>query len=153
MSKLPFAKSFKDLIVYQKSRQLSKQVFRLTVGFPKEETFSLTDQVRRSSRSIGAQISEAWAKRLYPKHFASKLTDAQGETNETEHWIMTAVDCGYINTETASHLINQLEEIGRMLQRMIERAEDFQGDDHKRVRESSPNYGDLHEFFLPDEDE
>jgi len=76
MSALVHAKSYRDLIVYQKSRMLAQEIFRLTCKFPKEEMFSLTDQVRRSSRSIGAQIAEAWAKRRYEKHFVSKLTDA-----------------------------------------------------------------------------
>ncbi len=77
MSGLAYAKSFRDLIVYQKARQLSLEIFKITTKFPKEETYSLTDQIRRSSRSIGAQIAEAWAKRNYDKHFASKLTDGE----------------------------------------------------------------------------
>ena len=74
MNGLKHALSFRDLIVYQKSRQLSREIFRLTNFFPKEEAFSLTDQIRRSSRSIGSNISEAWAKRRYEKHFVRKLT-------------------------------------------------------------------------------
>jgi four helix bundle protein len=85
MSSLPHAESFRDLIVYQKARQLSKEIFQVTKSFPREETYSLTDQIRRSSRSIGAQIAEAWAKRRYEKHFLSKLTDADGEQQETQH--------------------------------------------------------------------
>ncbi|MBI5951740.1 MAG: four helix bundle protein [Chloroflexi bacterium] len=69
MSELQYAKSFRDLVVYQKSRQLSKEILKLTKSFPKEEMFSLTDQIRRSSRSIGANLAEAWAKRRYEKHF------------------------------------------------------------------------------------
>jgi four helix bundle protein len=79
MSGLKHAGSFRDLIVYQKSRQLQRELFRITKSFPKEEMYSLTDQIRRSSRSVGANISEAWAKRRYEKHFISKLTDADGE--------------------------------------------------------------------------
>jgi four helix bundle protein len=93
MSGLKHADSFRDLIVYQKSRQLQRDLFKITKSFPKEEIFSLTDQVRRSSRSIGANISESWAKRRYEKHFISKLTDADGEQMETQHWIETALDC------------------------------------------------------------
>ena len=89
MPKLEYANSFRDLIVYRKSRELSLEIFKLTKRFPKEETYSLTDQVRRSSRSIGAQIAEAWAKRQYPKHFLSKLTDSDGDQQETQHWIET----------------------------------------------------------------
>ncbi|RPJ18638.1 MAG: four helix bundle protein, partial [Chloroflexi bacterium] len=74
MSSLPHVNSFRDLVVYHKSRMLRQEIFVLTNSFPKEEMFSLTDQIRRSSRSIGAQIAEAWAKRRYEKHFLSKLT-------------------------------------------------------------------------------
>ena len=116
MGKHPFAKSFRDLIVYQKARNVAKRVFEVSKSFPKEETYSLTDQGRRSSRSVGAQIAEAWAKRRYPNHFASKLTDADGEQNETQHWIDTAVDCEYLSAEEADELNKELQEIGRILQ-------------------------------------
>ena len=76
--KLDYVKHFNDLDVYKKQRTLAKDIFQLSKKFPKEEKYSLTDQIRRSSRSIGAQIAEAWAKRLYPKHWISKLTDADG---------------------------------------------------------------------------
>ena len=89
---LPFARSFKELAVYQKARTLSREVFKTTKGFPREEAFSLTDQWRRAVLSIGAQISEAWTKRRYPRHFLSKLTDADGEQMETQHWIIVAFD-------------------------------------------------------------
>lgn len=81
------AKSYRDLKVYKLSRELLKDIFDLSKTFPKEETYSLTDQIRRSSRSVGGQISEAWAKRRYEKHFVSKLTDADGELQETQHWL------------------------------------------------------------------
>ena len=97
MARLPHVNSFRDLIVYKKSRALAKDVFQITKLFPKEETFALTDQIRRSSRSIGAQIAEAWGKRRYEKHFVSKLTDADAEQLETQHWLETAADCGYIS--------------------------------------------------------
>ena len=90
MSNLSYAKSFRDLLVYQKARQLAQEIFQVTSTFPREEMFSLTDQIRRSSRSIGAQIAEAWAKRRYERHFLSKLTDADGEQQETQHWLETA---------------------------------------------------------------
>lgn len=82
--------SFRDLEVYKLCRQLAKEIFELSKKFPKEETYSLTDQIRRSSRSVGAQIAEAWGKRRYEKHFISKLTDAGGEQLETQHWIDSA---------------------------------------------------------------
>ncbi|MCL4530074.1 MAG: four helix bundle protein [Chloroflexi bacterium] len=105
MSGLAHAKSFRDLIVYQKSRVLTQEIFSLTRKFPKEEMFSLTDQVRRSSRSIGAQIAEVWAKRRYEKHFVSKLTDADGEQQETQHWIEVAFDCEYLSRSQADSLL------------------------------------------------
>jgi four helix bundle protein len=88
---MDYVESFKELAVYKAARQLSKEIFILTKSFPKEEMYSLTDQVRRSSRSIGAQVAEAWAKRRYEKHFVSKLTDADSEQQETQHWIETFI--------------------------------------------------------------
>src|ERR1035441_10797402 len=85
MSQLQHARSFKDLIVYHKARATAKRIFGVSKRFPKEEMYSLTDQGRRSSRSVGAQIAEAWAKRCYERHFVSKLTDADGEQQETQH--------------------------------------------------------------------
>ena len=148
MSKHEFAKSFRDLIVYQKSRGVAKKVFLVTKSFPKNEMFSLTDQVRRSSRSVGAQIAEAWAKRRYPNHFISKLSDADGEQNETQHWIETAMDCGYMKADEADAINNDLQEIGKMLGAMINRAQDFRGPDYNRVSEDSPSYGSIDEFFV-----
>jgi four helix bundle protein len=115
MNNLPHAKSFRDLLVYQKARQLSQEIYKATATFPKEEMFSLTDQIRRSSRSIGAQIAEAWAKRRYERHFLSKLTDADGEQQETQHWIEIALDCGYLSEKQAAQLRKKCEEIGRLL--------------------------------------
>src|SRR5688572_10414465 len=98
---MAFVENFRGLEVYKISRQLSKEIFDISKKFPKEEMYSLTDQVRRSSRSVGAQIAEAWAKRKYEKHFVSKLTDSDGEQLETQHWIETALDCLYLSPETA----------------------------------------------------
>jgi four helix bundle protein len=92
-SKKIHAKSFRDLVVYQKAKEVSRTIFEISKGFPKEETYSLTDQIRRASRSIGAQIAEAWAKRRYARHFVSKLTDADAEQMETQHWVDEAYDC------------------------------------------------------------
>ena len=140
MSSLKHAESFRDLIVYQKSRQLSREILNLTKSFPKEEMFSLTDQIRRSSRSIGANIAEAWAKRRYEKHFISKLTDSDGEQMETQHWIETALDCEYIDNKTSSQLIQKCLEIGRMLGGMMEKSEMFCGEPPRTVREESVEY-------------
>jgi four helix bundle protein len=125
MSKLGHAESFRDLVVYKNARELSKAIFEITKKFPKEEMYSLTDQVRRSSRSIGGQIAEAWAKRRYKRHFISKLTDADGEQQETQHWMETAEDCGYVKPEQTQKLNNAASEIGRMINSMINKADDF----------------------------
>jgi four helix bundle protein len=125
MSRLGHAESFRDLVVYKNARKLAKSIFEITKSFPKEEMYSLTDQIRRSSRSIGAQIAEAWAKRRYKKHFISKLTDVDGEQQETQHWIETAEDCGYLSSEQTRKLNSGLSEIGRMINSMINKAEIF----------------------------
>ena len=119
MGELSHAKSYRDLVVYQKSRQAAKEIFFLTKRWPKDENFSLTSQIRRSSRSVGAQIAEAWAKRKYEKHFISKLTDADGEQQETQHWLETASDCEYLTDKELKHLLSLLDEVGRMLNSMI----------------------------------
>jgi four helix bundle protein len=140
MSQLQYAQSFRDLIVHQKARAVAKRIFELTKKLPKDEMYSLTDQVRRSSRSVGAQIAEAWAKRRYEKHFVSKLTDADGEQQETQHWIDTAVDCGYWTSDNATMLRQQCEEIGRLLGGMMAKAEMFCGDSPGTLRESPAEY-------------
>lgn len=119
------AKSFRDLKVYQLARQLANELFQASKLFPKEEVFSLTNQVRRSSRSVGAQIAEAWAKRRYKKHFISKLTDADGEQQETQHWIETAADCGYITQKQQKVWLEKYASLGRMLNSMIEKSDQF----------------------------
>ena len=91
MRKAYHAHCFKDLLVYQKAREVAKSIFEISKNFPREELFALTDQIRRSSRAIGAQLAEAWGKRRYEKHFISKLTDADAEQMETQHWIGIAV--------------------------------------------------------------
>lgn len=140
MAKLEYATSFRDLIVYRKAKELSLEVFKLTKRFPKEETYSLTDQIRRSSRSIGAQIAEAWAKRRYEKHFVSKLTDSDGEQQETQHWIETAFDCDYISQEEAKALLEKCGEIGRLLGGMIAKAEQFCNPSPYQIGEGQGDY-------------
>ena len=140
MSGLKHAGSFRELIVYQKSRQLQQEILKLTKSFPKEEMFSLTDQIRRSSRSIGANIAEAWAKRRYEKHFISKLTDSDGEQMETQHWIETALDCEYIDQKTSAQLVERCMEIGRMLGGMTDKAEMVCGEPPHSLREDSAIY-------------
>jgi four helix bundle protein len=132
-----YARSFRDLVVYQKARQLAREVFNVTKRLPAAEAFSLTDQWRRASRSVGGQIAEAWAKRHYVRHFASKLTDADAEQQETQHWIIISLDCDYITREEARSLGSLCQEIGRMLNEMIEHADKFCGDRSSIIREGS----------------
>ena len=112
-------RGFRDLIVYQKSFAPQQEIFEISRGFPPEERYSLTDQIRRASRSIGSNIAEAWQKRVYPAHFVSKLTDADAEQAETQHWLDTAEGCGYLTPEDRLKLMDQCLEIGRMLGAMI----------------------------------
>ena len=140
MAKLEYAVSFRDLLVYQKARELSLTIFKLTKRFPKEEAYSLTDQIRRSSRSIGAQIAEAWAKRRYEKHFVSKLTDSDGEQQETQHWIETAFDCEYVSQEDEKVLLEKCTEIGRLLGGMMAKAEQFCNPSPYKIQEEQADY-------------
>jgi four helix bundle protein len=117
--------SFDELEVYQVAFVLQQDLFGLSKHWPKVENYSLTDQIRRSSRSIGANIAESWAKRRYPAHFLSKLTDADGELQETLHWIKTAKACEYISAADHEQLLAQLQQIGRLLGSMINRHESF----------------------------
>ncbi len=132
-----YVQSYKDLEVYKISRKLAKDVFDLTKDFPKDEKYSLTSQIRRSSRSIGAQIAEAWAKRRYPAHFISKLTDSDGEQQETQHWIDISLDCGYIEQTQQKKLLDHCRSIGKMLNVMISKAAQFCG---QEIKEESSWY-------------
>jgi len=140
MSGLKHAGSFRDLIVYQKSRKLAKEIKEITQPFPREEKCSLVDQIRRSSRAIGANMAESWAKRRYEKHFISKLTDSDGEQMETQHWIGIALDCEYIDQNTHDQLIAKCLEIGRMLNGMMDKADLFCGETSRSVREDAAVY-------------
>ncbi len=110
---------YRDLIVYQKAYALSMRVFECSKCFPKEEKYSLTDQIRRSSRSIPANIAEAWAKKLYVKAFVNKLTDSLGEEYETEVWLDYAKDLKYINQQQHEELTAGYSEVRKMLLSMI----------------------------------
>ena len=112
-----------DLIVYKKSIELAMRIFEISKKFPKEETYSLTDQVRRSSRSVPANIAEAWRKRRYSAAFVSKLNDAEGETAETQTWIELAVKCGYLVRATAKELFKEYDEVISILVSMENRPE------------------------------
>jgi len=123
--KLPYASRYQDLLVYKNSLALCSEIFIISMSFPKEELYSLTIQIRRSSRSIGAQIAEAWGKRSYIKHFSSKLTDAISETYETQHWLEIAQNCGYVTSDIAVDIGIKYLEISRMLSGMIVKARHF----------------------------
>jgi len=117
--------SFRDLIVYQKAYKLAMDIFEFTREFPKEEKYSLTDQILRSSRSITSNIAESWAKRIYPKHFVSKLTDALGEEYETENWLDYSRDCKFINLESYTKLMEGYNEVRKILISMINNPQKF----------------------------
>jgi four helix bundle protein len=106
---------FKKLLAYQKSFDLAMLIFEISKSFPKEETYSLTNQIRRSSRSVCENISEAYRKRRYPKHFISKLTDADGENSETNTWLDFALKCDYISTEDYYKFSEQGKRLGNSL--------------------------------------
>ena len=110
MRKADHAHCFRDLLVYQKAKEVAESIFNISKNFPKEEIYSLTDQIRRSSRAVGAQLAEAWGKRRYAKHFISKLTDADAEQLETQHWLGIALSCGYLASKDEEKLIDQLKE-------------------------------------------
>jgi four helix bundle protein len=117
--------SHKDLVVYQKAFQQAMKIFRLTRGFPKTERYSLTDQIRRSSRSVCVNIGEAWRKTRYPAHFVSKLTDADAEASETLIWLDFSLECAYLSRQIHEELSQNYDEIGRMLGSMITSPEKF----------------------------
>ena len=118
-------KSFRDLDVYKLAREQAKQIFVLSKIFPAEERFSLTDQIRRPSRAVNAMIAEAWARRRYQAAFVNKINEALGETMETQAWLDHALDCGYLDRNQHRALDDSWQTIGAMLNRMIERADDF----------------------------
>jgi len=111
--------SFKTLEGFKKGFSLAMDIFELSNGFPKDETYSLTDQIRRSSRSVCANIAEAYRKRRYIKNWVSKLTDSDGENSETQVWLDFAKACNYISTEDYNKLTKRSEEVGRLINYMI----------------------------------
>ena len=123
MSKL--AQSFQELDVYQEALRFQQEVFEMTKRLPAEERFSLTDQIRRSSRAIGANIAESWAKRRYSAHFLSKLTDGDGELQETLHWLTSVAACSYIEQTEVQKLSARAATVGRLLGSTISNYESF----------------------------
>jgi four helix bundle protein len=122
---MAIAKSFRDLNVYQRARETAQQIFELSCEFPPEERYSLTDQIRRSSRAVKAMVAEAWGRRRYKAVFVNKLDEALGEATETQSWLDDARDAKYLSIEQFNTLDSNCVSIGQMLSRMIDRADDF----------------------------
>ena len=118
-------KSAKDLKVYQKAYALAMEIFQLSKSWPPEEKYSLTDQIRRASRSVCTNLREAWAKRRYEAHFISKLTDSDGENSETDTWLDFALDCGYLAQSDHLRLTAECKQIGSMLGSMLNKSKPF----------------------------
>jgi len=116
---------FKELMAYIKAFQLANDIYDVSSRFPKEEKYSLTDQIRRSSRSVCANLAEAYRKRDYPKHFFLKLTDCQGENSETLVWLDFAMEYNYNTVEEYNRLIELNNEVGRLLTYMMNNPDKF----------------------------
>lgn len=117
--------SVKELTVYKKAYRLAMEVFEISKRFPEEERYALTSQIRRSSRSVCLNLREAWAKRRYERHFVSKLSDCDGECNETDSSLDFAKDCAYVSADTHAELIALNTEVGKMLGSMLRSPEKF----------------------------
>jgi four helix bundle protein len=122
---MALAKSFRDLEVYRRAGRAAKAVFDLTTGFPPEERYSLTDQIRRSSRAVNTMIAEAWARRPYPAAFVNKLNEALGEAMETQAWLDHSLACGYLSGEAYRKLDKAWQEVGAMIVAMSRSANSF----------------------------
>lgn len=118
-------KGFRGLTVYKKAFPLSMEIFEITKSFPKEEKYELTDQIRRSSRAVCRAIGEGYRKRQYPKHFSSKMSDADMENTETQVSLDFALECKYISEDSYNSLIEKSEEVGRLLNHMVENPEKY----------------------------
>ena len=118
-------KSFRDLEVYRLALKGARRIFQVTEPFPAEEKYALPNQIRRSSRAVNAMLAEAWARRRYPAAFTNKVNEALGETMETQAWLDHARTCGYIDQDLYNELDDAWQHIGAMLNRMIQRADDF----------------------------
>ena len=122
---MPTSQGFRDLRVYQLAFRLAMEVFQVSKSFPPEERYSLTDQMRRASRSVASNIGEGYRKKRYPKMFVSKMADADGEATETQVWLDFAQACGYLSHKRQMELRRGYEEVGRMLGSMIAHPERF----------------------------
>ena len=118
-------RGYRDLKVYQMAYRLAMEIFKESKKFPKEEVYSLTDQIRRSSRSVVANIAEGFRKRRYPNMFISKMADSDSEVAETQVWLDFALDCGYLSNDKHNEIMSGYEEVGKMLGSMIGTPEKF----------------------------
>lgn len=138
------ARSFRELKVYLAAREAAKAVFEISKAFPQEERYSVTDQIRGSSRAVKAMIAEAWACRRYRAAFVNKIDEALGETYETQSWLDDASDSAYISAEAFKNIDQRYDAIGGMLSRMIDRADDFckhaPSTDYRSVTREDPDY-------------
>ena len=116
---------YKDLLAYKKGYELAMKIFQLTKRFPSEERYSLTDQIRRSSRSVCTNIAEGYRRRRYKDYFISKLNDAETENTETQVWLDFCLDCGYISEEEHKTLSLLNEETGKLNNYMINNPDKF----------------------------
>jgi four helix bundle protein len=119
------SQGYKDLIAYKKAYKVAMEIFRESKSFPKEEMYSLTSQIRRSSRSVCANFAEAYRKRIYQKHFISKLTDCDGECGETMVHLDFAKDCGYMSEKKHKEIFDEYVQIGKLLGTMMNNPEKF----------------------------
>jgi four helix bundle protein len=119
--------NFRELNVYKLTRQETQKIFLRSRNFPAEERYSLTDQIRRSSRAVKAMVAEAWARRRYRAVFINKIDEALGEATETQSWLDDCFDCGYISATEFKQMDAAWQSIGAMLNKMIIRADDFCG--------------------------
>ena len=117
--------SAKELKVYKTAYALAMEIFEISKGWPHEERYSLTDQIRRSSRSVCSNLREAWAKRRYEAYFVSKLTDSDGENGETDTWLDFAKDCGYLSNGDHESLTAECKNVGGMLGKMLKNPDKF----------------------------
>jgi len=119
------AKSAKDLDVYRLAYEVAMEIFEVSRPWPREEKYALTDQIRRCSRAVCGNLREAWAKRRYPAHFTSKLTDADAENSEADTWLDFARDSGCLSSEQHEYLAGKLSQVGRMLGAILRNPETF----------------------------
>jgi four helix bundle protein len=145
---MSIVREFRELRVYARARAGCRRIFEVTMTFPREERYSMTDQIRRSSRAAKNILAEAWGRRRYRAAFINKIDEAMAEATETQGWLDDALDCGYITAEQHALMNEDWISVSAMFSRMIDRAADFcpnDPDTNYTLQESRP----LDEFFVP----